>query len=278
MTAYILGASGRLGRALAQQYANDGVAAIDRATYSNWTSKNSGDSISKYFEPIADDVTVIFVCAGLLDPSRSRDELFDVNFGLARNVVDGAAELGLKVVTFGTVMEQLPGTKNNYIQSKVTLAEHITQKTGGGAAAMHIQIHTLYGQGSPSKFMFLGQVLAALRSRTPFEMTSGKQLREYHHLEDEALAIRRLVDSAASGVIDLSHGRPVTLRDIAAGIFEEFDAMSLLKIGALPEPANENYQRTLQPTPGLSDLNFRDTIPSVIEYMKECHTQAHQGA
>ena len=99
--------------------------------------------------------------------------------------------------------------------------------------------------------MFLGQMLAAIRAKKLFEMTSGRQLREYHHLADEARALRAISAGAAPGAFGMS---------------------DLLRVGALPEPAEENYDKVLPPTEIARHVAFRDSIPAIVDYMRYCHT------
>ena len=67
--------------------------------------------------------------------------------------------------------------------------------------------------------MFLGQILSALKNDEAFKMTSGCQLREYHHFLDDAEAIRTISGLKITGVVNLSHGKPVSLKDIAQASF-----------------------------------------------------------
>ena len=118
--------------------------------------------------------------------------------------------------------------------------------------------------------MFLGQILKAIQYRKEFKMTSGRQLREYHHIDDEVLAIYKLVDSEVSGIIELSHGSPVMLKDLAKYIFTAYESSQLLKIGVLDEPEFDNYKLLFERPSVLNGFYFRDTLPSVIEYLRTC--------
>lgn len=270
MKTYLIGSRGRLGHAIAAQYADLGIESLDRSVYACWCGSDSVDHVSRYFDRDADGAT-LFVASGLLDPRASAEDLLDVNYRLPRNLVEGAGRLGIKVVTFGTVMEALIDVGNPYVQSKKRLGNHVAEAIGRNIPALHLQVHTLYGEGEPSPFMFLGQMLAALRSDAAFKMTDGRQLREYHHLADEASAIHRIAESPALGVMSLSHGHPVTLKALAVAVFEALGKSKLLQIGALPEPQEENYGTIFEVTPVLESMAFRDAIQGVVEYMLACH-------
>lgn len=271
MTVYLIGGRGRLGQAIAHEYADSGVVSLGRSIYEGWSQAGAVDKISRYFDTRSNECSTIFVASGLLDPNLSQDDLLRVNYQLPKNLIDGAAKLGIKVITFGTVMEGLLKSKNPYIQTKTALGEYARAVASLANPAIHMQIHTLYGIGQPSPFMFLGQMLTSILHNTPFRMTSGRQLREYHHLTDEAKAIRKLAKVASPGVVNVSHGKPLSLRAIAENVFTVLGKEELLHVGALPEPSEENYEQVLAPAPILYQVEFRDSLPAIVEYMKECY-------
>lgn len=264
---FILGSRGRLGQALAAQYAPSEVVCIDRSVYASWSEANDLAGISEFFSQCQPEHSIVYICSGLLDPRLSDEQLLAVNYQLPRNVIESVAPLGARVVTFGTAMEHTL-TSNSYVQSKLRLSRFVEDANANGAQATHVRIHTLYGTEEPSPFMFLGQILTALRTDSPFSMTMGRQLREYHHVDDDARAIKSLVDAKILGVVDLAHGNPVTLRSLAEAIFNAFGKAHLLQLGALQEPAQENFDHVFKAPSVLEASTFRESIPSVVEYMK----------
>ena len=271
MTVYLIGARGRLGQAIVNEYADSEIFSLDRSVYEGWSRTGVADLVSRYFDRHSNENATVFVASGLLDSRLSQDELLSVNYHLPKNLIDGAAKLGIKVITFGTVMEGLLKLKNPYIQSKCALRDYVNVVVAQGWPATHLQIHTLFGLGLPSPFMFLGQMLSAIRVNQPFKMTSGRQLREYHHLTDEAKAIRQIANSACPGTLNLSHGKPLSLNTIAESVFQALGKSDLLHIGTLPEPPDENYEKILKPTEIVQQTTFRDSLPAIIQYMQECH-------
>ncbi len=272
MTHYLVGARGRLGQAIAHEYADNEIVSLDRSIYKSWSQPCVADQVSRYFDKCSNEGATVFVASGLLDPKLSQEDLLRVNYHLPKNLIDGGAKLGIKIITFGTVMEGLSQSKNPYIQTKTALGEYISTAAATGSPVIHLQIHTLYGVGQPSPFMFLGQMLAAIRDNVQFKMTSGRQLREYHHLVDEAKAIRKIAGSTLFGVVNVSHGKPLSLKMIAHGVFQALGRDDLLRVGALPEPLEENYEKILSPTEMLQQVAFRDSLPAIVQYMKECHS------
>jgi nucleoside-diphosphate-sugar epimerase len=275
---FVLGSRGRLGGAIVSSFESSQVTALDRSVYSDWWHDGAADHVSRFFESRADSKGVVYLAAGLIDPKAPVDEHHRVNFLLARNVIEGAANVGLRTVTFGTVMETVIGDKptNPYFSSKTKLGHFVSDFSVKSNLALHIRMHTLYGGGLPDGFMFLGQLLNSITSHTRFNMSPGAQLREYHHIDDEIAAIAKLVEAELSGTVELSHGEPVKLRDLATYVFEQLKCPELLNIGALSEPANDNYTRVFERTPLLRDFAFRDTLPAIVEYLRLCKTALGQ--
>lgn len=267
----VLGARGRLGHAISACLASSQVLTPERSMYSEWWREDGADLASRFLEGLGVQPGVIYMTAGIIDPSRPYDEHEKVNYLLARNVVEGATRLGFRVLTFGTVMEKLVGddSNNRYYSSKRKLGCFVEDFAAQSGSALHVRIHTLFGGGPPDAFMFLGQMYRALADHVEFRMSSGIQLREYHHLDDEVQAICQLAGGLSGGSIDLSHGEPVTLRDMANYVFQAFGCLELLKVGALPGPMADNFGVVFKRTSAVKDTSFRPTLPAVVDYLQQ---------
>jgi nucleoside-diphosphate-sugar epimerase len=243
-----------------------------RSVYAQWWRDGAADHVSRFLMDSVKREGTVYVAAGLVDPSRPRDEHQQLNYFLARNVVEGATKLGFRVVTFGTVMEEVVGNKvtNPYFASKIRLGNFVDDFSTKSHLVLHIRIHTLFGGGLPARFMFLGQIFQSLMSHAEFKMSPGAQLREYHHLDDEVVAIKKLLESGVSGSVTLNHGAPVTLKNIASYIFEAFKCPELLRVGALPGPADDNYGMLFQRPRPLEGVTFRETLPALVDYLRAC--------
>lgn len=270
MTDFVVGARGRLGSTIARLL--DDPILLPPDEYRNWYMPGKESKISKYFDSFVHEGSRIFIVSGVLDPKAKPSQIWQVNYDLPKNIIAALAPLGAKVVTFGTVLEEISGVTNEYVASKRALGALVSSSSELANAPLHFQIHTLYGNGAPSPFMFLGQVLKALVDGTTFKMTSGIQLREYHHVVDDSLAVLRL-SRDASGVLPLSHGGAVSLRELAEAIFSATERSHLLKIGSLPQPSAEVYTHVNARSFELADLTFRDTIEGVCSYMMDCLEQ-----
>jgi len=268
---YIIGSKGRLGQVLATRYSNYGVVELQRADYEGWVKPKAIDDISRYFDCPSSEGATVFVASGLLDPNLSPKTLRSVNYQLPKNVIDGAGKIGIKVVTFGTIMEEISEYQNSYVQSKIELKNYVNEVSQRGQSALHLQMHTLFGIGLPSPFMFLGQILSAIRKNQAFKMTSGRQRREYHHYEDEVEAIQRIVSANGCGVRSISHGQSLRLKTIAESVFHHLGKSDLLQVGALPDPPEEIYEENPTSLEAVPNFVFRDTLPAICEYMRRCY-------
>ncbi|MGJ7508098.1 NAD-dependent epimerase/dehydratase family protein [Variovorax sp. GT1P44] len=265
----LLGAKGRLGGALSSQFAMPGVQSPDRSVYQDWWRPDAVPEITRYVEEHGKNVDAVFVAAGVIDPAASAADHERVNFLLPQQVILAMAPLGIRVVTFGTVMEAVTNRlpSSGYVASKVALAEFVERQVQKNSLAMHLRIHTLYGGGLPASFMFTGQMLHALRNRTQFRMSPGTQLREYHHIDDEGPAVAALAGSDARGIVELNHGDAVSLAEIAESTFRILGAPELLQVGALPMPENERVGIRFSRTPLLEGHVFRDVRINMADYL-----------
>jgi len=264
---YVIGGRGRLGQAVRASCPDGGVMLLNRETYQDWWRDDAGAQIARFFDA-APDGSAVLVAAGLLDPSLPETEHRRVNLSLPLQLIDAVTRTGLRVVTFGTVMERLVAHPNPYVATKAELGRQVQARAAEGQPVLHLQIHTQYGGGEPAPFMFLGQILHALREGRPFDMSPGRQLREYHHVDDDVAALNVLLDAGATGIVALSHGAPCTLRDLASHVFAELGRPDLLRVGARPEPGDDNYATVLPCPEALARVSFRPALQGVPTYLK----------
>ncbi len=262
---YIIGSRGRLGQALMDSTAT--IVAPERAVYADWWQANAKADMEQFFTG-APASSVVLITAGILDPTAPEILHQHINIDLPCRIMDVVRQKGLRVVTFGTVMETLLEQQNPYITAKAMLGKLVAERASSGELVTHVQLHTLYGSGEPAPHMFLGQMYRALRDAQPFTMSSGQQLREYHHVYDVAQAVQALLCSEITGRVSLNHGQPCSLRDLAVHVFTILDHLHLLQIGARPDPACDNYATMLTRPDWLSDIHFRPALPGVAAYMQ----------
>ena len=216
-----------------------------------------------------------FVTTGIIDPLSSPAEMYRVNVDLPLRIferLERTSERGTtRLITFGSILENRPdiAASNPYIGSKAELLrEWKAVGKDSKVAWIHFQLHTLYGGvRPPHPFLFAGQMYSALKSRTPFGMSAGTQLREYHHTDDIARsAFAFLADNFRSQLVDFSSGRPVRLRDLASGVFAHFGATHLLQIGVEPSAIADIFENVNQPSPAL--IAYRNSCEGITAWFE----------
>jgi hypothetical protein len=219
-----------------------------------------------------------WICAsGLIDPRAPAEQLLAVNDALPMYVLEGLCEAvtqGLvdsaRFLTFGSALEtrDILASHNNYLMSKNVLWKRWRETAAELPVEWHhIQLHTLYGGTKAVPFMFLGQVESAIRSHVPFRMSSGNQLREYHHVADIAENVMTYLETeqTCARCIDLSSGEPVALATLARAIFERFGLSDLLEIGAIAEDPGEVFSKETRRSPYLRA--YREPVEGIIQWL-----------
>lgn len=271
MEYFILGSGGRLGSQIYRAYFSMEIVSIPSKTYRSWSNPDQVNEITAFFKKFIDEKhAILFIAGGLIDPSRTKLELNQANYLLPKNILEATQRLNVRVITFGTIMEKY-NVSNPYIDSKKKFLDYVEKHKYTGKQLTHIRLHTLYGIGSPSKFMFLGLIFRALKYNLPFSMTNGEQFREYHHILDDITAIDFLVKKKYDRpIIDLSHGNSVRLRDLATYVFGSFQKDHLLHIGELVNSRTEVYSRERKSEALFSsNIKFRDTLKGINKYLND---------
>lgn len=272
----LLGAGGQLGSALLQRFRRD-PRRFPEVACATWAE----------LEPLLDDPEslkrlllpqgagprgwdVVFAL-GDTNPASPPEELMRSNLLVVQQAVRALEAEGgnCRYLTFGSIQEHFPGicAANPYLHSKLALGSWMAARSGEGRF-LHIRLHTLYG-GVVKPYMFLGQILRSLRSGTSFSMSSGDQLREYHHVEDVGESVTRLMASGwGEGVVDLSTGAPLSLASLATAIYAHFGKEALLRIGSLPRPEGENLHRIFPRSPEPWLPCSREAVAGVIGWLE----------
>jgi len=213
----------------------------------------------------------LVIASGLTDPRADPAALKAANLEQPLRLIEQAAAREARVMTFGSVMECFPEAcrSNAYLAGKLALAEAIRARAADGRLC-HLRLHTLYG-GRPHRHMFLGQIVHALAAGERFAMSSGEQLREYHHADDIAQSVAALLArSWDAPVLEVSHGAPLRLAELARAVFAALGRPELLQVGALAPAPGENRERVFQRSPDWLIGRPRDSLPAVIDWVRAC--------
>lgn len=264
---FLIGGNGRLGKSISRVFKNQNLIVLNRKEYEDWFKKNKIKDIKSRLDiNSSSKEDIVMILSGIMNPSEDKELIFNVNYELPKNIIIANQDSNNKILTFGSVMEDLSPEANNYIASKNKLSNFIDNLS---ANILALKIHTLYGGDVPNDYMFLGQLLESLKNKKSFKMSSGNQLREYHHVDDDSKAIKELLTKNITGKEVISHGEAIPLKKLTKTIFKNFNKLDQLKIGSLPDRTNENYNIRFTKNPNLDNIVFRNTFDGVTDYLQK---------
>ena len=262
---FLIGSNGLLGKAIKKDL-NSVV--IERSIYSEWHKIGSKGKIVKFFRGQGiNKGSVIYIASGILDPT-DEEILKQVNYELPKNIIQALEDEEISIITFGSILETLLPDLNAYSKSKVLLSNFLKNMEPSKVNCIHIRLHTLYGGNKIHNHMFLGQIRLAIKHNKEFKMTAGKQLREYHHLEDVIYCINWLIENSHSGIINLNNGKPLQLVQLAKSIFSSFGKSELLIVNSGDLVSNEIYNNQ-SPHEAYDELPDRDHTHQITQHIRE---------
>jgi len=92
----------------------------------------------------------------------------------------------------------------------------------------------LYGQGEDTRRL-VPYLRAKLEAGEPAELTSGNQIRDFLDVTQAGRMIAEVALSKQQGPINICSGTPITVRQLAEQVADEYDRRDLLKFGARPD-------------------------------------------
>lgn len=165
------------------------------------------------------DAKNIFICAAITNPVSDAIQIEKVNVDLPLWIAQ--QNIKANIITFGTTLENRIEISNRYVDSKRNLLSRLKQLEN---PFIHFQLNTLYGICEPKKHMFLYDLYKSISSCSTLKMSSGYQLREYHHYFDVVSIVLEEIRQSSQGVIDISNGNPISLRELATGVCENLNS------------------------------------------------------
>lgn len=158
-----------------------------------------------------------------------------------------AEQGGKRVVIAGTCAEY--DWRYGYCTEEVTptspttlygTAKHALQLlvAQSGLSAAWGRVFFLYGPHEPHQKLVAAVTRALLRGEAA-RTSHGNQLRDFLYVKDVASAFVALLESNASGPVNISSGQPISLRQIIYNLAEQVGRSELLQLGAIPAPPDE---------------------------------------
>lgn len=107
-----------------------------------------------------------------------------------------------------------------------------------GLSAAWGRVFFLYGPNEHPQRL-VSSVIRALLKNEPAKCSHGRQIRDYMHVQDVADGLVGLLDSPATGVVNVSSGQATTLREIVLTVGRILERPELIQLGAIPARAND---------------------------------------
>ena len=263
----LLGGTGILGSGLISTLSEKNILRTSRSEIDSWFGSSGCTNMINYFSKLDKNATVINAL-GITDPKASIEDLEELNSLLPSRILRTLGNLDMKLITFGSILESNTtlASVNSYLKSKQDFFNRI-QASPSTKNHLHLQLHTIYGSERSHRHMFIEQIFRSLRNKSEFVMSTGFQVREYHHIHDEVSAVIALIEKGHYGVLQLNAGNAIPINALATAVFNDFKQADLLKFNPALDGV-EVFNIYYQKNPHLQFMSFRDPILGVIEYLK----------
>lgn len=103
-----------------------------------------------------------------------------------------------------------------------------------GVAFVWCRLFYLYGEGE-AEARLVPYLHARLRAGEPAELSSGTQIRDYLDVREAGRMIVAAARGGVEGAVNICSGTPVTVRQLAEAIADEYGRRDLLRFGARPD-------------------------------------------
>lgn len=163
------------------------------------------------------------------------------------NMAKGAAQAGVRrFVGIGTCFEY---DLNHGMLSVATPLKPVTPYAGAKAAVymalsqwlpsqavefVWCRLFYLYGQGEDARRL-VPYLRAKVAAGEPAELTSGNQIRDFIDVSEAGRLIAEAALGTALGPINICSGIPITVKQLAENIADEYGRRDLLKFGVRPD-------------------------------------------
>ena len=185
--------------------------------------------------------------------------------GVERVVTIGsAAEYGLQPLPFREEMKMRPVSKYGTSKAAATRMALEMHENNGFPVSV-LRVFSAYGNGQP-RHMFLPQVIEHALANRHFEMSHGKQLRDFVHVSDVAEAIIAALNTkeAVGKIINIGSGKGSALRDVAKKVWSMCEAEpDGLLIGARPTINDDDIDTEADISRAEDILGWRPQIPFI---------------
>lgn len=270
----ITGGGGYLGSKLAEVFVQCGAKITLLDINFNHLAESmivNNENVNKLHVDITDKIKLSAICAevkpeyifhfcALLNRDRDfilYDKLYNVNVNGTLNLLEALQSINYtgfyyssSSEVYGTTNEspfhekQVPNPASPYSLTKLMAEDLIkTFSTIHQKPFTILRIFNFIGLDMPENF-FINQLLSSLKREEHFQMTGGKQIRDFIHIDQLLAAIIAISKSGISNAetINICSGNGTMLKELAVDIAQKLNRTHLLRIGALPYRENEVWE------------------------------------
>jgi hypothetical protein len=256
----ILGSTGLIGSAWKRHKPNSIF--VNREEIENWFCNQKSNYLRNFLDNLPKDKEKeMHFCLGNTNSMENLDLLMQVNCHWQLIIAQEALMRNFRIITYGSALEDF-GIRNNYFESKRAFSSEMG-KIETRELWTNVRLHTLYSDSRPHSHMFLGQIYSAIWNASQFKMSSGKQLREFHHVDDVIQTIESALRLNFDKQLELSHGKPIEVLQVAEYLFETFNSRHLLNVNSYPDNRNDNYSKIFQSNLPLGIVIDRDPLSAL---------------
>ena len=246
MRIMVLGASGYLGKHIAEKLQKQGHAVVRAVRKPECQDSCDGKVFIKAVPEVIQreiedgQYDWIINCAAVYERvDTAVHEVVDANLIFALQVLNCAVEAGVK--NFLTIDTSLPENLNLYSFTKKSFAQF--GKLYAEKYGMHfvnVVLEMFYGEDEPEN-RFLVHCCKSMRNGEELRLTVGTQKRDIIYIEDVCRAIEILLNAPIAGYVNvpLGSGEAVSVRTILEYMHKVMASESKLLFGAVPMRENE---------------------------------------
>lgn len=237
----ILGANGNLGSELFSQLQGlDEISILDRNIVSDLAHNNLTKSQFEFFESMKIKPKIVIVAVGVIDATLPLIYHEKFNYFLPKNLLELGIQNEFQTVTFGSIHENTQ-INSNYMKSKRMYRDLL--ESNENYSYLHFQLNTLFSRNRLAPKSFLGQLKSSVEREIPFEMSSGRQLRQFHKTQTiaEKIISELNVTNVNNQIIPLCSGQYFSLYEVADHFLNSKNLPYLMRRFVQSDPANEVY-------------------------------------
>jgi len=234
----VIGQNSRLALDFYNEIDKERVVSLDRKLYDNSAMQNNFIDLFKVLIKFSNTETLVLIFAGITDSKSAL--LTEVNYKMPLEIVKFCDFHNISTATFGTVMENQI-VDNAYVTSKRKLRDSLIKNMY--SKHFHFQLNTIYGNDTPPRNMFLGEMIECIQHKDEFKMSSGLQYREYQSTRDCIIECMKFVGKADYGVREININEDFRLRELAEFIFSQLGILDKLIVDKNNEIKTEIFVR-----------------------------------